>query len=178
MNFDASLISFPSAYKHNHSLNLHHLVYDRCTKNVVGKIVPPKPDFRIHVSKAKDCVVQNSRSWESLIFVWIIVIIMNYVNLGQLFPCLRFLILHMDIITIRSTLLFRSVVFFIKYFLYLDFKCYPLSWSPSESLLPLSPSPSPCSPTHPLPLPGPGIPLYWVIEPSQDQGPLLPLMTN
>ena len=36
----------------------------------------------------------------------------------------------------------------------------------------------PCSPTHPLQLPGPGIPLYWGIEPSQDQGPLLPLMAN
>jgi hypothetical protein len=34
------------------------------------------------------------------------------------------------------------------------------------------------SPTHPFPLPGPGIPLYWVIEPSQDQGPLFPWMTN
>jgi hypothetical protein len=32
--------------------------------------------------------------------------------------------------------------------------------------------------TNPLPLPGPGIPLYWRIEPSQDQGPLLLLMTD
>ena len=36
----------------------------------------------------------------------------------------------------------------------------------------------PCSPTHPLPVPGPGIPLYWGIESSQDQGPFLPLMVN
>ena len=28
------------------------------------------------------------------------------------------------------------------------------------------------SPTYPLLLSGPGIPLYWGIEPSQDQGPL------
>jgi hypothetical protein len=35
-----------------------------------------------------------------------------------------------------------------------------------------------CSPTHPLSLPGPGIPLYWCIEPSHDQGPHLPLMTD
>jgi hypothetical protein len=47
---------------------------------------------------------------------------------------------------------------------------------PSEN--PLSPPDSYCSVTHPLPLPGPGIPLHWSIEPSQDQGPLLPLMTN
>jgi hypothetical protein len=33
----------------------------------------------------------------------------------------------------------------------------------------------PCSSTHPLPLPSPGIPLYWGIWSSQDQGPLLPL---
>jgi hypothetical protein len=45
---------------------------------------------------------------------------------------------------------------------------------PSEN--PLSPCPSPCSPTHPFLVPGPGIPLYWGIESSQDQGPLLPLM--
>jgi hypothetical protein len=37
--------------------------------------------------------------------------------------------------------------------------------------------PSPCSPTQPLPLPCPGIPLPWDIKPSQDQEPLLPLMT-
>ena len=36
---------------------------------------------------------------------------------------------------------------------------------------------SPCSPTHPLLLPGPGIPLHWGIEPSEDQGSPLPLMT-
>jgi hypothetical protein len=38
--------------------------------------------------------------------------------------------------------------------------------------------PPPCSPTHPLQLPGPGIPLYWGIWSSQDQGPLLPLMAD
>ena len=65
---------------------------------------------------------------------------------------------------------------FIRYFLYLHFKCYPLSWFPH--LTPLPSIPSPCSPTYPLLLPGPGIPLDWGIEPSQDQGPLLPLMTN
>ena len=40
------------------------------------------------------------------------------------------------------------------------------------------PSHSPCSPTHPLLLPDSAIPLHWGIEFSQDQGPLLPLMTN
>jgi hypothetical protein len=33
-------------------------------------------------------------------------------------------------------------------------------------------------PNPPTPIPGPGIPLYCGIEPSQDQGPLLPLMTD
>jgi hypothetical protein len=41
---------------------------------------------------------------------------------------------------------------------------------PSENSLFPSPTPSYCSSTHPLQLPGPGIPLYWGIEPSQDQG--------
>jgi hypothetical protein len=61
-----------------------------------------------------------------------------------------------------------------RYFLYLHFKYYPLSWF----LLQKPALPSPCLLTHSLLLPGPGIPLYWGIEPSQDQGPLLSLMTN
>jgi hypothetical protein len=61
--------------------------------------------------------------------------------------------------------------FFIRYFLYLHFKCLPLSWFPLwESPFPF---PLPCSLSHPLPIPGPGIPLYWGIEPSQVQGSLL-----
>jgi hypothetical protein len=47
---------------------------------------------------------------------------------------------------------------------------------PSEN--PLSPHFSPCSTIHLLLLSGPGIPLYWDIEPSQDQGTLLPLMNT
>jgi hypothetical protein len=61
------------------------------------------------------------------------------------------------------------------FFIYIS-NVIPFPGFPSEN--PLSPSPPPCSPTHPLPLPGPGIPLYWGIEPLQDQGPLLPLMTD
>ena len=57
--------------------------------------------------------------------------------------------------------------FFIRYFLYLHFKYYTLSLFPSEN-----------PPFHPLPLPGPSVPLHWRIKPSQDQGHLLPLMTN
>jgi hypothetical protein len=38
--------------------------------------------------------------------------------------------------------------------------------------------PPSCSPTHPLLLPGLGIPLYWGILSSQDQGPLVPLMAD
>jgi hypothetical protein len=67
-------------------------------------------------------------------------------------------------------------LFLIRYFLYLHFKCCPLSWFPIQK--PLSHSSSPCSPTHPLLLPCPGIPLHWGIRPSQDQRPLLPLMSN
>ena len=43
---------------------------------------------------------------------------------------------------------------------------------------PKNPCPIPLPPAHLLPLPCTGFPLYWVIEPSQDQGPLLPLMAN
>jgi hypothetical protein len=41
-----------------------------------------------------------------------------------------------------------------------------------------TPIPSHCSPTQPLLLPGLGIPLHCGIDPSQDQWPLLPLITD
>ena len=66
--------------------------------------------------------------------------------------------------------------------LYLYSNCYllfqfPFHKSPiSSPLLLLLPG---CSPTHPYtPNFGPGILLYWGIEPSQDQGLLLPLMPD
>ena len=65
---------------------------------------------------------------------------------------------------------------FIRYFLYLHFRCYPFPGFPPQNSL--SYLPSPCSPTHPLPILCPGIPLHWGIEPSQDQGPLLPFMSD
>jgi hypothetical protein len=66
-------------------------------------------------------------------------------------------------------------LFFIRYFLSLYFKYYSLSWVPPQK--PSIPSPLTGSPTHPLLLPCPGIPLHWGIKPSQDQGPLLSLMS-
>ena len=53
----------------------------------------------------------------------------------------------------------------------------PFLLSPSKTPIP-SPLPQPPLPNLPTPIPAPGISLYWGIEPSQDQGPLLPLMTN
>jgi hypothetical protein len=70
---------------------------------------------------------------------------------------------------------------FIRYFLYLHFKCYPLSWFPplkTSYRIPLPLLLWGCSLTHPLPLPHPGIPIQWGIKPSQDPGPLLPLMSD
>jgi hypothetical protein len=53
----------------------------------------------------------------------------------------------------------------------------PFPGFPSEN--PLSHPPPPAhQPIHPLPLPCPGIPLQWGIEPSQDQGPVLSLMSH
>ena len=71
---------------------------------------------------------------------------------------------------------------FIGYFLQLHFKCYPFfQFPPWRPLIPSS-SPSFCESvppsTYPLLPPCPGIPLHWVIKPSQDQGPLLPFMSN
>jgi hypothetical protein len=57
--------------------------------------------------------------------------------------------------------------------LYLHFKCYSLSWFPI-------PHPPASASMRVLPHPLTSRPciLHWGVEPSQDQGPLLPLMTN
>ena len=51
----------------------------------------------------------------------------------------------------------------------------PFLVSPPKNPIPTT---SPCSPTHTLLLPFLGIPIHWGIKPSQDQGPLLPLLPN
>jgi hypothetical protein len=61
------------------------------------------------------------------------------------------------------------------FFIYIS-NVTPFPGFPSEN--PPIPSPKSLLTTHPLLLPGPGIPLHWDIEPSRDQGPLLPLMTD
>jgi hypothetical protein len=75
---------------------------------------------------------------------------------------------------------FRDTYVF-GYFLYLHFKCFPLSRSPLQK--PLIPSALPLplwgsSPIYPLPSSLPGIPLHWGIKHPQAQGPLFPLMPN
>jgi hypothetical protein len=74
--------------------------------------------------------------------------------------------------------------YFISYFLYLHFKCYPYSQFPSEVPYPI-PHPHPLciydslpTPTYSLLPPQPGILLHWAIKPSQDQGPLLPMIPD
>jgi hypothetical protein len=52
----------------------------------------------------------------------------------------------------------------------------PFLVSPQKTPYPFPPSP--CLPTYPLLHPCPSIPLHWGIKPSQDQRPLLPLMSN
>jgi hypothetical protein len=52
----------------------------------------------------------------------------------------------------------------------------PFLLSPPKTQL--SHLPSPCSPTHPLLLHCPSILLYWGIEPSQEQGSLLSLVSH
>jgi hypothetical protein len=77
---------------------------------------------------------------------------------------------------------FIIYLFIIGYFMYLHFKCYPFSQFPLWNSPTLSPSPSfyegAPPPTHLLSPHHPGIPLLWGIKPSQDQGPLLLLMSD
>jgi hypothetical protein len=70
------------------------------------------------------------------------------------------------------------------FFLYLHFKCFPLSRSPLRKppipshLPPASMRVYPHPSTHSLPSSRPGIPLQWSIEHPQARGPLLPPMFN
>jgi hypothetical protein len=70
----------------------------------------------------------------------------------------------------------RIAFFKIRYFLCYISNVIPFPIFPNEN--PLSSPLSPYSPTYPLLLPGPGIPLYWDIKPSEDQGPILTLRTK
>jgi hypothetical protein len=93
------------------------------------------------------------------------------------------------LVTISFFFLFFSFIFFGGvlllldiFFIYISNVIYPLSRSPTPSEI-LYPIPVPlllwgCSPVHPLPPPHPLIHLHWGIEPSQDQGPLIPLMPD
>jgi hypothetical protein len=71
-----------------------------------------------------------------------------------------------------------------RYFIYLHFRFYsPFLVSPPETLYPILPPPASVRVlthplTHSLPPPRPDIPLYWGMEPSQDQGPPLSLMSD
>jgi hypothetical protein len=76
--------------------------------------------------------------------------------------------------------LFIGLVIFIRYFIYLHFKCYPFSRLPPPAA-PIRTPPPPASMrvchdplTHPAS--DTSIPLHWGIEPSQDQGSLFPSM--
>jgi hypothetical protein len=97
-----------------------------------------------------------------------IFLFLNLNNFSFLFVIIIIIIIIIIVIII--------IIIIIRYCLYLYFKCFPLSWFPITS--PLSQPSSLWSPMHTLPVPGPGIPLHWGIVSSQDQGPLLPLITN
>jgi hypothetical protein len=71
-------------------------------------------------------------------------------------------------------------IFFIWRWVFLNCILYLFKFQ-MLSAFPVSPLETPShllSPIHPLTPSCPGIPLHWGIEPSQDQGPLLPLMPN
>jgi hypothetical protein len=69
--------------------------------------------------------------------------------------------------------------FFINYFIYLYFKCYPPVFSSQNPYpIPIPPVSLRVIPTHSPTPTWPSIPLHWGIDPLQDQGPPLPLMPD
>ena len=82
-----------------------------------------------------------------------------------------------SVITILQCLVYRIIFFYWILYLFTFQMLSPFSIPPRHLLA----HPSflllwGCAPTHLSPLPCPCIPLHWGFEPSQDQGPLLPLM--
>ena len=102
------------------------------------------------------------------------------------FPLYVFIYFLLDFFFIVSLFLFINrryfiFIFFLDIFLYLHFKCFPLSrcplWKPPNSSLPPHLYEG-APPTHPLPSSCPGISLHWGIETPQAQGLLLPLLSK
>jgi hypothetical protein len=90
-----------------------------------------------------------------------------------IFSCIQWL--HFMVLALWTAWLITLCFFLLDIsFIYIS-NFIPFPHFPSKTP-PIS-YPSPCSPTHQLPLLCPGIPLYWGIEHSQDQGPLLSLMS-
>ena len=83
-----------------------------------------------------------------------------------------------------ETVSFCVILTFLKigYFIHLHFKCYPFPGFPSANTLFQPPLPYFHEGAPPLPYlllpPCTSIPLHWDSKPSQDQGPLLPLMPD
>jgi hypothetical protein len=71
-------------------------------------------------------------------------------------------------------LVFKYIFILDIFFTYI-LNVIPFLVSPPKIPYPL---PVPLLPNPPTPIPGPVIPLYWGIVPSQDLGPLLPLITD
>jgi hypothetical protein len=80
---------------------------------------------------------------------------------------------------LRNLHFFSFFLYFFKKDIFFNYisNVIPFPSFPSKNPHPL-PHPPAHQPTHQLPLPDPGIPLYWGLEPSADQGLFLPLMTN
>jgi hypothetical protein len=84
---------------------------------------------------------------------------------------------------IGSLWLWFFKIIFIGYYLYLHSKCYPLSRYHPKTPYPISPPPAsirvfPYPPTHSCHLALKFLYTGVSIEPSEDQGPLLPLMSD
>jgi hypothetical protein len=71
---------------------------------------------------------------------------------------------------------FASLFLLYNFFIYIS-NVIPFPNFPSKATSPII-FPIPLLPNPPTTIPGPSIPLYWGIEPSQDLGPLFPLMSD
>jgi hypothetical protein len=71
-------------------------------------------------------------------------------------------------------LVFWCCCFYFSFFFFL----FTFQMLSSFLIFPSKNTLSPCSPTHTIQLPDPVIPIHWGIEPSQDQGSFLLLMTD
>ena len=117
-----------------------------------------------------DCILFIHQKMSQILFIKLNVLIILFS-----FALYNFIYIFIHLLSLKLIFVNIYHFFFIRYFLYLHFKCCFPSF-PTKT--PLSSTPPGAHQSIHSQLTYPIIPLHWGIEPLRDQGPLLTLTTN